>query len=106
MLLWRGGISLFLSPPTCFVDLVWIASILIVCAFQVITKLGGSTSHIFSSEWRSSSDVIRIKHIHVILLTRQTVLAARLVLCEDWVLIVPTAFRQRKRELRKRNKIS
>ena len=93
--------SLFLFPRTFFLDLVWIPSVLVVRTFQVITKLGSSTSYVFSSEWRGSCNVIRIKHIHVIFLARQTVLAARLVFCEYWVLTVTTAFRQRKRKLTK-----
>ena len=93
--------SFFLFPRTFFLDLVRIPSILVLYTFQVIAKLGSSTSHVFSSEWRSSCDIIRIKHIHVIFLARQTVLAARLVFCKYWVLTVTTALRQRKRKLRK-----
>lgn len=91
--------SLFLFPRTFFPDLVWIPSVLVLCTFQVIAKLGSSASHVFSSEWRGSCDVIGIKHIHVIFLARQTMLAARLVFSEYWVLTVTAAFRQRKRKL-------
>ena len=93
--------SLFLFPRTFFLDLVWIPPVVVLCTFQVIAKLGSPTSYVFSSEWRGSCNVIRIKYIHVIFLTRQTVLAARLVFSEDWVLVVTAAFGQRKRILRK-----
>ena len=91
--------SLFLFPRTFFPDLVWISSVLVMCTFQVITKLRCSTSHVFSSEWRGSCDVVRIKYIHVIFFARQAVLTTRLVFREYWVLTVTATFRQRKRKL-------
>lgn len=93
--------SLFLFPRTFFLDLVWIAPVPVLCTSQVIAKLWSPTSYVFSSEWRGSCDVIRIKYIHGIFLTRQAVLAARLVLSEYWVLTVTAAFGQRKRKLQK-----
>ena len=97
----KTNMSLFLFPRTFFLDLVWVPPVVVLCTFQVIAKLGSPTSYVFSSEWRGSCNVIRIKYIHVIFLTRQTVLAARLVFSEDWVLVVTAAFGQRKRILRK-----
>ena len=92
--------SLFLPPRTFFLDLIRVPSVLTVPTFQVIPQLGSAAGHIFSSEWRCSCDVIRIKYIHVIFRTRQTVLPARLIFGQDWVLTVTTAFRQRNRVLR------
>ena len=89
----------FLSSRILFSDFIWILGAM--CTFQVISQLRGATSHVFSSKWRSSCNVIRIKYIHVIPVSRQTVLSARLVFSEDWGITMATAFGQRKRKLNK-----